>query len=158
MTHIRFKHSRLDWAWVWWQWRGTPYSPTLQHDWSLTIRLFSVISRLLIVGGVLHTQQRCSQYILQLQPTGLPSGIIVLTFLLLGFIFMPQILLMMFILILHRGKKWYGSMKMSPKSKQNSYYMTQKNRYQDEIIKIIFKKPEMCFTICFSKNIFYITT
>ena len=33
--------------------RGTPYSSKLQIYWNLTIRLFSVISRIL-VGGVLH--------------------------------------------------------------------------------------------------------
>ena len=36
-----------------WQWRGAPHSPKLQHYWNLTIRLFSVISGLSLVGGFL---------------------------------------------------------------------------------------------------------
>ena len=35
-----------------WQWRGTPHSTKLQHYWSLTIRLFSVISSTHL-GGIL---------------------------------------------------------------------------------------------------------
>ena len=35
-----------------WQWRGTLYSPKLQHYWNLTIRLFSIISRTLVGVGV----------------------------------------------------------------------------------------------------------
>ena len=42
----------------------------LQHYWSLTIGLFSVISRTL-VGEVLPTLQKCCQRILQPQSTGL---------------------------------------------------------------------------------------
>ena len=45
MDPIRCYHSKLECIWEQWQWRGTPYSPKLQHYWSLTIRLFSVISR-----------------------------------------------------------------------------------------------------------------
>ena len=37
-----------EWTWEWWQWRGTPHSPKLLHYWTLTIRLFNVISRTLI--------------------------------------------------------------------------------------------------------------
>ena len=45
--------------------------PKPQHYWDLTIRLFSVISRTLIGGGGgLTPLQRCSQCILQPQPTG----------------------------------------------------------------------------------------
>ena len=40
-----------EWTWEWWQWRGTPHSSKLQHYWNLTIRLFSVISRILVGGG-----------------------------------------------------------------------------------------------------------
>ena len=43
---------------------GTPHSSNLQHYWSITIRLFSVISRTL-VGEVLTSFHRCSRYILQ---------------------------------------------------------------------------------------------
>ena len=53
-----------------WQWRGTPHSPKLQHCWNLTIRLFSVISRTLVMGGGLTPLQRCCQCILQPQLTG----------------------------------------------------------------------------------------
>ena len=28
---IRCYHSRPEWIWEWWQWKGTPYSPNLQH-------------------------------------------------------------------------------------------------------------------------------
>ena len=44
-------HFGSESTWEWWQWRGTPYSPELQHYWSLMIRLFSVISRTLIEGS-----------------------------------------------------------------------------------------------------------
>ena len=50
---IRCNHSRSKWTWKLWQWRGTLHSPKLQHYRSLTIRLFSVISRTLIGQGVL---------------------------------------------------------------------------------------------------------
>ena len=50
--------------------KGTPYSPKLQQCWNLTIRLFSVITRTLNGGGGLTPLQRCSQCILQPQPTG----------------------------------------------------------------------------------------
>ena len=52
-----------------WQWRGTPHFPKLQHWWNFTIRLFSVISRTLVRGG-LTPLQRCSQCILQPKLTG----------------------------------------------------------------------------------------
>ena len=48
---------------------GAPHPPKLQHYWNLTIRLFSVICKTLIGGG-LTPLQRCTGYILQLQPTG----------------------------------------------------------------------------------------
>ena len=38
-------------TWQWWQWRGTLHSPKLQHYWSLTIILFSIIFRT-FAGGV----------------------------------------------------------------------------------------------------------
>ena len=44
------------------------HSPKLQHHWKLTLRLFSVISRTLIGGG-LTPLQRYSRCILQPQPT-----------------------------------------------------------------------------------------
>ena len=69
MTLIRCYHSGPEWTWEQWQWRGTPHSPMLQHCWNLTIRLFSVISRTLVRGG-LTPLQRCSQCILQPQLTG----------------------------------------------------------------------------------------
>ena len=70
MILIRCNHSGPEWIWERWQWRGTPYSPKLQHCWNLTIRLFSVISRKLVgVGGLTHLQ-RSIRCILQLQPTG----------------------------------------------------------------------------------------
>ena len=53
MTLIRCYHCGAEWIRERWQWRGTPHSPKLQHCWNLTIRLFSVISRTLVVRGVL---------------------------------------------------------------------------------------------------------
>ena len=41
----------IEWTWEQWQLRGTPPSPKLQNYWSLTIRLFSVISRALVARG-----------------------------------------------------------------------------------------------------------
>ena len=51
--HIKCNHSGPKWTWEQWQWMGTPHSPKLQHYWSLTIRLSSVISRALVWSGVL---------------------------------------------------------------------------------------------------------
>ena len=51
-THVLPCQDRVNLKW--WQWRGTPHSPKLQHYWNLTIRLSSVISRTLIGVGVLH--------------------------------------------------------------------------------------------------------
>ena len=52
---------------------GIPHSLKLQHYWNLTIKLFSVISRTLVRGG-LTPLQRCSRCILQPQPTGQEKG------------------------------------------------------------------------------------
>ena len=59
------------WTWEWWQWRGIPHSPKLQHYWKLTLRLLSVISRIHVAGGGLTPLQRWSWCILQPQPTQL---------------------------------------------------------------------------------------
>ena len=40
---VRCYHSKSEWTWEQWQWRSTLHSPKLQHYWSHTIRLFSVI-------------------------------------------------------------------------------------------------------------------
>ena len=53
--------------------KGHPHSLKLQHHWNLTIRLFSVISRTL-VGGGLTPQQRSSRCILRHQPRGNQQG------------------------------------------------------------------------------------
>ena len=57
MTHredpIRCYHSGPEWTWEQWQWRDTLHFSKLQHYWNLTIRLLSVISMTLVVGGVL---------------------------------------------------------------------------------------------------------
>ena len=60
---------RPEWTWEWCQWRGTLDSPNFQ-DWSLTIRVFKVIYRTVVVGGGNTLPQRCSRSILQPQPTG----------------------------------------------------------------------------------------
>ena len=41
-----------EWTWERLQWKSTLHSPKLQHNWNLTMRLFSVISSALF-GGVL---------------------------------------------------------------------------------------------------------
>ena len=60
LTHrwdsIRCYHSESGKTGEGWQSRGTQYSPQLQHYWIITIRLFSVIFRTLIVG-VCHPPQ-----------------------------------------------------------------------------------------------------
>ena len=52
LTHrqdpIRWLHSRSEWNWKQWQWRGTSNSPNLYHYWSFTIRSFNVKSRTLV--------------------------------------------------------------------------------------------------------------
>ena len=47
---IRCYYSRPESTREWWQWRGTPHSPKLQHYWNLTVRLFRVISKKLVEG------------------------------------------------------------------------------------------------------------
>ena len=66
-------HYRSEWTWERWQWKGIPYSPKLQYYWSLTIRLFSVISTTL-AEGCFTPLQRCNRCILQPQPTGLATA------------------------------------------------------------------------------------
>ena len=51
-TLIRCYHSGPEWTWERWQWSGTPHSPKLQQCWNLTIKLFSVIFRTLVGGGL----------------------------------------------------------------------------------------------------------
>ena len=51
-----------EWSWEQWQWRGAPHYPKLQHQWNLTIRLFSVISRTLIGVGVYPSAEVQSVY------------------------------------------------------------------------------------------------
>ncbi len=66
-----YYHSWPEWTWQRWQCRSTPESPNLQHYGSLTIRLFSIISRTLVMGGGgLTPLQRSNRCILQPQPTG----------------------------------------------------------------------------------------
>ena len=47
---IRCYQFRPEWTWEQWQWRSTLNSPKLQHCFSLTIRLFNVISTTLVRG------------------------------------------------------------------------------------------------------------
>ena len=65
-TLIRCNHSGSECTREWWQWRGTLHSPKIRHYWNLTLRLFSVICRTLVGGGVTPLQ-RCSRCILQPQ-------------------------------------------------------------------------------------------
>ena len=44
-------HSRPEWTLERLQWWGTLHSPKLQHYWSLTMRLFRITSRKLVVGS-----------------------------------------------------------------------------------------------------------
>ena len=65
MSPIWYYHSGPELTWEQRQWRGILHSTKHQHHWNITIRLFSVISRTLIVGGGLIPMQRCSWCILQ---------------------------------------------------------------------------------------------
>ena len=67
---IRCYHSEPKLTWDWWQLRGNLHYPKLYHYRSLIIRLFIVISRILL-GGSVTPLQRCSWCILQLQLGGL---------------------------------------------------------------------------------------
>ena len=49
---IRCYHSRVQWAWEQWQWRGMLHSSKFQYYWNLIIRLFSVTSRTFVGEGV----------------------------------------------------------------------------------------------------------
>ena len=62
---IRCNPFESEWTLERCQWRGTSYSPKVQ-DWSLAIRLFSIISRTLVGRGGSYLLKRCSRYILQL--------------------------------------------------------------------------------------------
>ena len=64
-------HSRLKWTWERWQWKGIQHSPKFQYYWSLTIRLFSAISRTLLWMWGITPLKRCSWCILQPQRTRL---------------------------------------------------------------------------------------
>ena len=73
LTHIyitltRCYHSGLECIWKQWQWKSTPHSPKLKYYWSLTIRLFSVILKTLVTGGVLTPLQRCILWALYCNP------------------------------------------------------------------------------------------
>ena len=50
---IRCSNSGRNWNYEPWHWRVTRHSPMLQYYWSLTIRLFCVISRIPVGLGVL---------------------------------------------------------------------------------------------------------
>ena len=66
LTHsyspIRCYHSRPEWTWERWQWRSTPHSPKLQHSCNLTSRLFNVINRTLVRGGLFPSAEVQSVY------------------------------------------------------------------------------------------------
>ena len=60
---IRSKHSRPEWTWEQWQWRGTPQSPKHQYYWSITIRWLNVIIRTLVRGVLtLHRDAVVERY------------------------------------------------------------------------------------------------
>ena len=48
LNPIRCYHSGPKWTWERWLWRCSPHSPKLQNYWSLTIKLFSIITRTLL--------------------------------------------------------------------------------------------------------------
>ena len=64
-----YYHSGPEWTWEWCQWTVTSHSSKLQHYWNLTIRLFSVINKTLVVGG-LTSLQRSRRCTLRPKPTG----------------------------------------------------------------------------------------
>ena len=57
-TLCRGYNSGTEWTWERWQWRGTPYSPKLQHYWNLSIWLLSVKSRTLVGGSYPSTEMQ----------------------------------------------------------------------------------------------------
>ena len=57
----RWYHSRPEWTWEWWQWRGTPHFSKLQHS-----DCFVLYPRHILGVGILTPMQRCSWCILQL--------------------------------------------------------------------------------------------
>ena len=78
--------------------KGSSYSPKLRHFWSLTIRLFSVISRTLFGGvssfcreavGVFSSSSRLGQRALNIVLNALPSFIYVESYL-LSFIYVES--------------------------------------------------------------------
>ena len=56
------------WTWERWQWSGTLHSQ--KHYWSLTIRLFSIINRTLVVGGGLALNREAVDVINSLSRLG----------------------------------------------------------------------------------------
>ena len=76
-TLFRCYYAGPEWTWERWQSWGTPHSPKLQHYWNLTNRLFSVISRRLVVrrGGCLPLCRGAVGIFFSLQPqvTGQPT-------------------------------------------------------------------------------------
>ena len=65
LTHclnpFRCYHYWPKWTWDWWLWWSTPHSP--KHHWSLSIRLFSVISRTLVgVGSYLSSEMQLEYF------------------------------------------------------------------------------------------------
>ena len=71
---IRYYHSGIEWTWDRCLQICTLHCPNFQNYQSITIRLFRVISWIL-VGGVLTPLQSSCRCILQFQPTGLESAI-----------------------------------------------------------------------------------
>ena len=65
---IKCYYFRPEWTWERWHWRCTPHSPKLQYYWSLSDRLFNVISRILV--GESYPTAKYQSCILQPQPTG----------------------------------------------------------------------------------------
>ena len=54
---LRPQPTRPVGTWERWQWRSTPHSPKLQHNWIRTIRWLSDISRILVGEGDSYTPE-----------------------------------------------------------------------------------------------------
>ena len=59
---IRCYHYGSVWTWEQWHWRITLHSPKLQYYWNLTLRLFSVINKTLVVGWSYPSAEKQSEY------------------------------------------------------------------------------------------------
>ena len=78
-----------NWTWEWWQWRGTLHPLKLRHYWNLTIRLFSVIYRIL-VGGSYSSAEMQSMYSIAPADWGKSKNMIIIKTYLIRYNLLPS--------------------------------------------------------------------